>query len=368
MTTVAKRLTRTITALAVASAITLLIAGCGKKDKAATQVVAAVDGEEISVSQINGVLTRARGITPESLPKAKVDILGGLVEQQLAINLATSQKLDRSPEVVAAIENAKRDILARAALDQIANAVAKPTDEEAKKYYADNPALFSERRVFNLQEIALRKTTPNMDQVRAQVASAKSMEDIAAWLKSNKIEFAPNAGSRPAEQVPLEVLPKLHAFKDGQIGLIEGNEGFLIMRVVASRAQPVAEAQALPTIKVFLTNQRGAEAVKLAKVDMKAKAKIEYFGEFAGGEAAFKAKAEADAKAAAEAAVQAKAKASADADAVAKAKAEEQAAALADQEARAKARAEARAQSGKDKAGATNADAANLEKGIKGLK
>jgi EpsD family peptidyl-prolyl cis-trans isomerase len=346
----------------------LFITACGKKDKAATQVVASVDGEEVTVQQINGVLSKARGITPENLPKAKVDILGGLVEQQLAINMATSKKLDRSPEVVAAIENARREILARAALEQIAAAQTKPTDEEAKKYYSEHPELFSERRVFNLQEIALGKKVADLGQIRTQVASAKTMEDLAAWLKDKKIEFVTNAGARPAEQVPLEVLPKLHAFKDGQIGLIEGKDGYLIMRVVASRVQPVTEAQALPTIKVFLGNQRGAEAVKLAKDEMKAKAKIEYFGEFAGGEAAFKAKAEADAKAALDSAEQAKVKARADADAVAKAKADEQAAALADQEARAKARADARAQSAQEKGGPGASTAIDLEKGLKGLK
>ncbi|MDE2416594.1 MAG: EpsD family peptidyl-prolyl cis-trans isomerase [Burkholderiales bacterium] len=353
--------------VAVLCAVALLTTACGKKEKTATQVVAAVDGEEISVHQINAVLAKARGITPENLPQAKADILGGLVDQQLAINLAMSKKLDRTPEVVAAIEAARREILARAALEQIASAQPKPTDDEAKAYYAEHPALFGERRIYNLQEIAIGKNVEGIDLIRAHASSVKSMEEMVAWLKERKVEFAVNGGTRPAEQLPLEVLPKLHAFKDGQIGLVESKEGYLVVKVVASRAQPVTEVQALPTIKVFLSNQRGAEAVKLAKVDMKTKAKIEYFGEFAGGEGAYKAKAEADAKAATEAAAQAKAKAKADADTLASQKAQERAVSQAEQEARAKARAEARTQSGKGQEVFTP-DAVNLEKGIKGLK
>jgi len=361
------KFTRFFVTIAMLGATVVLTTGCGKKDKGATQVVASVDGEEISVHQINALLSKARGVTPENLPKAKVEILGGLVDQQLAINLAMSKKLDRSPEVVAAIEAARREILARAALEQIASAQSKPTDEEAQKYYAEHPALFSERRIYNLQEIAIGNAVEGVDQIRAHAASVKTMEEMAAWLKDRKVEFSVNGGTRPAEQLPLEILPKLHVFKDGQIGLVETKEGYLIVRVVASRSQPVTEAQALPTIKVFLSNQRGAEAVKLAKDEMKAKAKIEYFGEFAGGETAYKAKAEADAKAATEAAAQAKAKAKADADAFASQKAQEQAATQAEQEARAKARADARAQTGKGTSTVTP-DAVNLEKGIKGLK
>ncbi len=351
--------------LIIASAVVLAVAACGKKEVTSTQVVASVDGEEISVHQVNAMLGKARGVTPETLPLAKAEILGSLVDQQLAINMAMSKKLDRTPEIVAAIETAKREILARAALEQIASAQAKPTEEEAKKYYADNPALFSERRIYNLQEITLGKATPNLDQVRARVASAKSMEEIAAWLKERNINFAPNSGTRSAEQLPLEILPKLHAMQDGQIAFLESKDNFLVMRVAGSQQQPVSEAQALPAINVFLTNLRGGEAIKAAKAEMKAKAKIEYFGEFAGGEAAVKAKAQAEADAAAQAKAKAAEDAKASADAAAKLKAEEQAAAQAEQEARAKAREAARAQGGK--AEQTNPNPANLEKGLKGL-
>lgn len=351
----------------ITAAACLLATGCSKKEKekAATQVIASVDGEEISVHQMNTILARAKGVTSETLPQAKQEILAGLVEQQLAVNLAISKKLDRSPEVVTAIENAKREILGRAALEQIAAAQPKPTDAEAEKYYNDNPALFAERRLFNLQEIAIRKTGKDLGELAARANSAKSMEEIASWLKSSGIEFSVNGGTRSAEQIPLEVLPKLHTLKDGQIGLIESKEAYLVMRLVASRLQPVTLEQAVPTIKVFLANQRGAEAVKNEKDQLKAKAKIEYFGEFAGGEAAFKAKAEAEAKAAAEAKAQAAAKAKADAEALAQQKAAEQTAAQAEAEARSKARAEARAQADQS----TNKPVAiDLEKGLKGLK
>lgn len=360
--------THIVRALALAALIPLLVVGCSKKDKVATQTVAIVDGEEISVHQINSVLSKVNGVSPESLPKVKREILEGLVEQQLAINLATSTKLDRSPEVVSAIENAKREIIARAALEHIRNAQPKPTDDEAKNYFTAHPELFTERRVFNLQEIALDKATPNMAEIRTKVAAAKSMEEVADWLTQQSIGFKPSAGARAAEQIPLEVLPKLHQFKDGQMGLIEGNEANLIVRVVASKSVPIAEAQAQPRIKVFLANQRGAEAIKREKEAMKAKAKVEYLGEFAGGEAAFKAEAEAKTKAAAEAKATAEAKAKADAEAIAKQKADDQARGQAEAEARSKARAEARTTSTKASEPGVNPANINLEKGIKGLK
>jgi EpsD family peptidyl-prolyl cis-trans isomerase len=357
-----------VRALALAALLPLLIVGCSKKDKAATQTVAIVDGQEISVHQINTVLSKVSGVSPESLPKVKREILDGLVEQQLAINLATSTKLDRSPEVVSAIENAKREIIARAALEHIRNVQPKPTDDEVKNYFNAHPELFSERRVFNLQEIALDKANPNTAEIRNMVAAAKSMEEVADWLTQKSIGYKPSAGARAAEQIPMEVLPKLHQFKDGQIGMIEGNEANFIVRVVASKSVPITEAQAEPRIKVFLANQRGAEAIKREKVAMKAKAKVEYLGEFAGGEAAFKADAEAKAQAAGESKVAAEAKSKAEAEVIAQQRADDQARIQAEAEARSKARAEARTNNSKASGAGVNPVNINLEKGIKGLK
>jgi len=353
--------------IALALSSTLLLVSCGKAKTEATQVVARVDGEEISVHQINAVLSRAQGITPANLPKVKQDILQSLVEQQLAINLAVKNKLDSSPPVVQAIEDAKREILARAAVTRLTESLPKPSDEEAQAYYAANPALFSQRRVFSLQEIGLPKATPDMAGVRAKVASAKTMEELVTWLRGKNIPFSANGGNRPAEQIPLEILPQLHQLKDGQIALFEAKEAFAIMHLVSSRTVAVSQEQALPKIKQFLMNQRSTEEVKKQKDLLKAAAKIEYLGEFAGGEAAFKAKAEADAKATEQAQEQAKAKAKADADALAKQRADEQAAAQAEAEARSKARADARAQSA-TKAGNSTVAPVNLEQGIKGLK
>ncbi len=360
--------TRCLGAIALCATVSSVISGCTKKDVSATQVVAKVDGEEISIHQINGVLAKATGISPENLPNAKREILERLIEQQIAINAAISKKLDRSPEVVLAIENAKREILSRSIFEQIALGQPRPTDDEARKYFGEHPELFAQRRVFNLQEIALRKSTKDMAVIADKVATTKTIEELLTWLKERNAEFTANGGTRAAEQIPLEILPKLQQFKDGQMGLIEGNDAFFILRVAASRSAPVDEAQALQRIKTFLFNQRGAEAVKREKLALKQQAKVEYLGEFAGGEAAFKEKAAAEARRANESEAQAIAKAKADADALAKLKADEKAAIQAESEAQAKARAKARAQSANNPNPADTSANVNLEKGIKGLK
>ena len=129
--------------LAFTSMLAMAVAsGCGKKDdpKAATQVAARVDGEEITVHQINYALARSRGVTPETAPQAKREILDKLIDQQLAKRQAVLRALDRSPNVMQAIEVTKSEILARAYRESLVANLPKPKSYEVKAYYQEHPA------------------------------------------------------------------------------------------------------------------------------------------------------------------------------------------------------------------------------------
>ena len=133
-----KQLLKAAPAVLLATSMAFGLAACGKhEDKVATQVAAKVGSEEISVHQINLVLNSANtnGATPEAVKGMSREVLEKLIDQQLAISQATEKKLDRTPEVVAQIEASKRDILARAYVQQLVAALPKPSADEAKKYY-----------------------------------------------------------------------------------------------------------------------------------------------------------------------------------------------------------------------------------------
>jgi hypothetical protein len=196
------------------------------------------------------------------------------------VEQALEKKLDRSPEVVMAIESARREILARAYIEQVTASMAKPTVDEAKKYYSEHPQLFSERRVYNIQEIVLPASAGVGEELRSMLDSGKSMENIAQWLKGKDIKFAAGTATRSAEQIPLELLPKIHPLQVGQGLILQSPQTVTVMRLVAAQSVPVTEEAALPRIQQVLGNQRAMEAAKQEFKTLKAKAKITYMGEF----------------------------------------------------------------------------------------
>jgi EpsD family peptidyl-prolyl cis-trans isomerase len=261
----------------------LVLASCGKGDKkAASQVAARVNDAEITVLQVNNALSRVPNLPPEAAAGARRQVLDQLVDQELAVGQAMEKKLDRNPEVMTAIEAAKREILARAYLQQLVAAQGKPADEDVKKYYREHPELFEQRKVFSIEQIALPKNAVPGDQLAA-LTTGKAMNEIAAELKRRGVKFNADAGVRPAEQLPLEMLPHLATMKDNQTSVVPLGDAVLVVHVIASRAAPVSEADATPRIQQFLGNQKAMAAVKADLQQLKDKAKIEYLGEFAGG-------------------------------------------------------------------------------------
>lgn len=268
---------------AIGVTLILSLSACDSSEKTpASQIAAKVNAAEISVHQINFLLGRSNAnLTPEQAPHARREILDKLIDQQLAVEQALDKKLDRTPEVLMALEAGRREILARAYIDQIVASQTRPTVAEADEYIAKNPQLFAERRLFNIQEIILPATDKvSGSNLRELLNSGKSIDDIAVWLKSKEIKFAGNSATRATEQVPQDLLPKLQGLKDGQGLVLENNEGFTVMRLVASQPAPIPETIARPRVQQFLGNQRAAQAISNELSQLKAKAKIDYQGEF----------------------------------------------------------------------------------------
>lgn len=261
----------------------LALAGCGNGETAATQVVAKVNGDEISVHQINNAMAQLRNVTPENAEQVRSEILDKLINQQLAIQQAEERKIDRSPEVMVKIDAAKRDILTRAYLNQVVSALPKPREEEAKKFYNEHPELFAQRRIYNLHEIVLENPQISADELRGLVAG-KSMEEIASILEQQNMKFSTNSGTRAAEQIALPVLAKLADVKDGETAVVEQPKALLILHVNASQSAPVSEELAMQRIPQYLANEQAKKAITDDLQRLKTEADIEYVTQTAKAE------------------------------------------------------------------------------------
>ena len=260
----------------------LLLAGCGeKKDKAASQTAARVNKDEITVHQINFVLQQQRGLRPDQADAASQQILERLIDQQLALQKADDLKLDRDPRVVQQLEAARRELIARAYLDKVGEAATKPTPEEIKKYYDAKPALFSERRIYNIQELAIEAKPEQIGELREKLSSSKDLPEFIEFLKARDFKFAANQAVRAAEQLPLASLDAMARMKDGQAMVAPAAGGAQVVLLAGSRPQPLTEEQARPAIEQYLLNERKRKLIEDDLKNLRSAAKIERIGKFA---------------------------------------------------------------------------------------
>lgn len=269
-------------ALLTAIALAVLLTACGeKKDKPATQTAVKVNKEEITVHQINAVLQQQRGLKPEQAEEAGRRALERLIDQELAVQKAAELKVDRDPRVVQTVEAARREIIARAYVEKIGEGATKPTPAEIKAYYDANPSLFKERRVYQLQEIAIQAAPDQIDTLRTKLQAAKNVGEFVDYLKANDIKFSANQAVRAAEQLPMAALPTLAKMKDGQAMINATPTGAQVVVVAGSRAQPVDEERAGKAIEQFLLNERKRKIIADDLKALRGSAKIAYAGKYA---------------------------------------------------------------------------------------
>ena len=258
-----------------------LLAACGGGEKGASQTAARVNKDEITVQQINFVLQQQRGLKPEQADAASRQILERLIDQQLAQQKADDLKLDRDARVVQQLEAARREILARAYTEKVGEAAPKPTPEEIKKYYDEKPALFRERRVYSIQEIAIEATPAQLPELRDKLAASANINEFIEFLKAKELRFNGNQAVRAAEQLPLNSLDTFARMKDGQALIVPTATGAQVVVLAGSRSQPVGEEQARPAIEQYLLNERKRKLVEDDVKALRSAAKLEYVGKFA---------------------------------------------------------------------------------------
>lgn len=271
---------RRIAYSALALALGLALAGCGDKPEQGATVAAKVNAADISVSQVEHEVAKLGKLSPAQQKQAANQVLKSMVDQQLLLQKAQETKLDSDPKVALALESARRQILVQAYVQKLAENLPKPSDQEIDDYYAKHPELFAERRVYRLQEIQVQAKPENAEAIKAQLAQNHNLNDFVQWLRDRNIPARIGQSAKAAEQLPLEILPKLHQMKEGQAMTLAGPGSLNILIVAGVQSQPLDQAQARPMIERFIGNARKREAAEAELKKLRETAKIEYLGEF----------------------------------------------------------------------------------------
>ena len=247
------------------------LGGCDRvaADRADAQLVARVNGVEISARQVNVAAAPSVAQAVERI-----------IDRELLVQKALDAGLERDPQVKESLDNARRQVLAQAYIERAAGAAAKPSREEIRAFYAENPALFAERRIYRMRELVVSASAEMIDVLRAQAARAADLDELAAWLKARNAQFSAATETQPAEQLPLAFLPQLARMKPGEIAVFATPAGAQVVQLLQAEAAPLAPGEAQALIEQFLAGKKRLEIAADEVKRLRAAARIEYVAQF----------------------------------------------------------------------------------------
>ena len=263
----------------------ILLIGCGSNTDSAkdSQVVAKVNDTEVTLHQLNyelGLLGQGQ-VAVQNPDKITRQTLEDLVSQQVVAQKAITEKLDRYPQIMQALERTKRQVLVQAYIKKITERdTTPPGKQEVTDYYNQHPELFAKRRIYQIREILLDKTLP-MAEIQAKMGDSMSLEALVSWLESKKVKMQSGVVVKPAEQLPFEMLSRLAQMRQGQVMVVEAPTNILLSILMDIRDQPVSEVQATQSIERFLVTQKREKLAEAEIKRLRSEAKVELLGKFA---------------------------------------------------------------------------------------
>lgn len=278
-----QRIRRPTEIAAAACLLALALAGCNRQAPTSTQVAARVNGDEISTHQVQAMLQRQPRLGAQFGDNAPAHVLDTLVEQELAAQAARKDGLDSDPQVLQALEIARREVLARAYQDKLADAAVSPSSDEIDRYYDEHPKLFRQRQRYQLQEFKVQAAPEALQGLAAEVASAADPHAVEAALRARSLDFNTRQTSMLAEELPLQVLDRVGDLRPGASLLIPRPTGALVLTVLQAEPLPIERAAARDAIRSFLSNDRRRQLVAQGMKALRDKADVQIVGSFARG-------------------------------------------------------------------------------------
>ena len=258
-------------------ALILLLTSCSRQSAPAQndEVVAKVNGREITAGQL--------AATANPIGTDATAHLETLIDQELLMQSALSNHLDRDPAVMEEIESARRQILARA-YERSVLPRTEVSESAIQAYYHSHPALFAHRRIYRTLtfNIAKKDLTRALHDTLDHTASAMSVRHL---LDSRSIAFEAVETTRSAEEIPGSLLPQFAQAARGDVLIAAPPEGprALLICVVDVKDSPVDLKQADQQIRQYLTDTRNHEILAQTLHRARSVGNVSYAGSVGSG-------------------------------------------------------------------------------------
>ncbi len=258
-------------------ALGVAIAGCSKKPT--DQVVAIVNGEEISLPELNAELGNAQ--VPPGVDKKLVQqqLLQRIVDRRLLAQSAKDQGLDRDPAFIVEQRRVNESLLVEKLAKRTNDTIPVPTAAEIDKFISGNPTLFGGRQLYSVDQIAF--ATPADPTKLKALEPAKTMDEVTTVLKQLGINFQRANRVVDSATVPPQQMQKIISLPKGEPFVVPSQGQVTVNVITGGKAEPLPDTQSRAMAVRALRGQALGKLGEQRLKEARAKAKIDYQAGFA---------------------------------------------------------------------------------------
>lgn len=253
----------------------LILAGCSSETAPTGQVVATVDGVEITQTELNAELGGIKGRNAAEQKAIQQAALQNIVNRILLTQAATEQELDKSPDGAMTKRRAEQMAMI-ALLEKSVTANTPPVStEEATEFVSENPFLFDQRRIFLVEQIAVNANSPKL---LKDLEPLNTMAEVQTYLTSMKLNSQMSFGVIDSLQTDPAVTRQIVALAPEAVFVMPQGDSVRINRIRDTQMVPVSGQDAIAIAKEILANQRRQQQLANAVNGIleKGKSKVQY--------------------------------------------------------------------------------------------
>ncbi|MDO7843686.1 SurA N-terminal domain-containing protein [Sphingomonas immobilis] len=259
--------------VAIAGALVLL-AGCNKTDTAPKQVVASVDGVEITQGELAFEMSQERDPRVQAeAEKNRNAYLERLVRRKLLLAEAKTLKIDQNPNFLLQMLRQREIALGEIMIDRWKRDVGTASDSEVAKYIAAHPEKFGDRKVIVVDRLNAPANNAFTPEEMTQMGHVEAVLD---GLKSAGMTAQRDRMMVDTANAPATIRQQALAQPIGKAVVTTQGDRVYVTEVIEVRPAPIPESQWPDAARAMILNDGLTAFVEDRLKADRAKAKIVY--------------------------------------------------------------------------------------------
>jgi peptidyl-prolyl cis-trans isomerase C len=256
--------------LGSAGALALITTSCNKPQPKG-QVIAVVNGEEITVAELNEE-AQARGISIGNDAAARKKVVRDLVDRKLLAQQALHDKVDTNPEYLLSLRRLNELLLAQKLVD-LRRGPPDPTAADVVAFIKAHPHAFDQRVSIRTGQIIVPTKLPA--RVQADLSTADTLDAAQRLLTAARISGARTEQVWDSANLPEATVARLLP-ASGDLLLLPAGEGMAIVQVLSVSPQPTPPDQRVSTAREWLRQHRTNDTLEELLDAARSKSRVEY--------------------------------------------------------------------------------------------